>query len=288
MTRKDTNIKPYWQNIRQMIKESDVVLHIVDARLIELSRNAQLEALIKEVKRPSILVVNKADLVSKRALEIGMDKLREEGLKDIVYVSNKRKNTVRNLLGLVKQMFEKEGKRGGEYREPYDKYTPKAQRKHREAKGEIIIGVFGYPNVGKSSIINALIFKKKAKVSSKAGTTHGAHWIGNAEIKFIDTPGVLPLEYNDEVRLGLIGSRNPEKLKNTDVVAAKILEMFLEKNKRSLEKFYNIKVDESLNSYEIIEAIALTKGHLKKGGVADESRTSTMIVKDWQQGNLRL
>jgi len=172
MTRKDTNIKPYWQNIRQMIKESDVVLHIVDARLIELSRNAQLEALIKEVKRPSILVVNKADLVSKRALEIGMDKLREEGLKDIVYVSNKRKNTVRNLLGLVKQMFEKEGKRGGEYREPYDKYTPKAQRKHREAKGEIIIGVFGYPNVGKSSIMEGICYAHYEKIVRKTANTN--------------------------------------------------------------------------------------------------------------------
>ena len=42
---------------------------------------------------------------------------------------------------------------------------------------DIVVGILGYPNVGKSSIINGLAHKKKAKVSKKAGTTHGMHWV---------------------------------------------------------------------------------------------------------------
>ena len=91
MVRESTNIVPYWQRIKETIKESDIVLNILDARLVELSRNAKLEELIKGIRRPIIYVINKADLVSKRALEIAVDKLKEQGIENIIYVSCKRK-----------------------------------------------------------------------------------------------------------------------------------------------------------------------------------------------------
>lgn len=62
-------MQPYWDLIKRVVIESDVVLEVLDARLIELSRNEEVERLIKEIKRPVIFVVNKSDLVSKRALE---------------------------------------------------------------------------------------------------------------------------------------------------------------------------------------------------------------------------
>lgn len=285
MTRLSTNITPYWQKIRQMIKESDIVLEILDARLVELSRNAELEEMIKEINRPVIIVVNKADLVSRQALEISIDKLKDNVKGEVVYVSNRQTRTIKTLITTIKKVFEQYGKRESEV---YNKFTPKRQRKHREAKGDIVVGVFGYPNVGKSSIINGLAFKKKAKVTSVAGTTHGAHWItAGSNIKLIDTPGILPLKYNDEVRLALIAAKNVEKIKERDIVSMRIIEMFLENNKKGLEEFYNIEI-EGDNSYEILEEIGMKKAHLKKGGVVDEARTSTMIIRDWQQGKLKL
>jgi len=284
--RQNTNITPYWESVKKIIKESDIVLEVLDSRLPELSRNPQLEKMIKEVGRPMIYVINKADLISREALDISLDNLKEETGNPVTFVSVKKKATIRNLLAQIKKVFEKYGK---PEKDVYNKFTPKSVRHQRVAKGDIIVGVLGYPNVGKSSIINSLAFKKKAKVSNVAGTTHGAHWIkASEEIKLIDTPGVIPLQYNDELRLGLIGSKNPEKLKDIDMVAMKIIEMFLEKNKKALEKKYNVEINQELNSYEVLEEIAKIKGHLKKGGVADETRTSTMIVRDWQNGELKL
>jgi ribosome biogenesis GTPase A len=285
MRRQSTNITPYWQKIRQMVSESDIVLEILDARLVELSRNEPLEKIFKEIGRPIIYVINKADLVSRKALEIATDKLKDETKAEVVYVSNRQTRTIKTLLTTIKKVFEIYGKREDER---YNKFTPKKQRQHRKAKGDIVVGVFGYPNVGKSSVINSLAFKKKAIVTSKAGTTHGAHWISaGSNIKMIDTPGVIPLEYNDELRLALIAAKNPEKIKERDVVAAKIIEMFIESNKQALEKFYNIKIERE-DSYDILEEIGEKKGHLKKGGVVDEQRTSTMIIRDWQQGKIKL
>jgi ribosome biogenesis GTPase A len=153
----------------------------------------------------------------------------------------------------------------------------------------------GYPNVGKSSVINAVGFTHKAIVSSKAGTTHGVHWISaGKEIKFIDTPGVIPIgSYVDEARLGIIAAKNPEKLKDPEAVATIIINKFLEDEKISrFEELYRIKIPEEMkqekNASRILEFLSIEKHHLKKGGLPDETRTALNLVKDWQEGKLKL
>jgi ribosome biogenesis GTPase A len=276
----------YWKDIRQIIKESDVVVVVLDARLVDVSRNSEIERIIAELGKPMIYALNKSDLVTKEILEISVDKLHDETHLPVVYTSKNKKNTIRNLITWIKRVFNEGGKAE---REEFDKFTPKVERKHRVAKGEIVVGILGYPNVGKSSLINSMTFKKKAKVSSKAGTTHGLQWLSsNYGVKFIDSPGVIPLRHMDEGKLGLIASKNPEKLKEPDLVAMKIIEMFISLNKKALEKFYNFEINEELNSVEILDEISKAKAHLKKGAEPDTSRTSIMIVRDWQTGKLKL
>jgi len=281
-----TDITPYWEAVRKMIKESDLVLEVLDARLVDNSRNDQLERMIKDVGRPMIYVINKADLVSRKALDLAIDKLKEDTNGEVVFVAKNKANTIKNLLAQIKKIFAKHGK---PEQAKFNKFTPKVVRKHRVTKGDIIVSVLGYPNVGKSSLINSMAFKKKAKVSIKAGTTHGVHWIkASDEIKLIDTPGVIPMKFNDQMKLGLMGSKNPEKLKEPEVVAARIIEMFLEADKKKdLDEFYKVEI-EGNNVYEMLEDIGMKKSHLKKGGVVDEARTAVMIVRDWQNGKLKL
>ena len=269
-------MEPYWDLIERIIDESDVVLEILEARLVDFSRNAKIEELIKKANRPRIFVINKADLVSKEVIQKEVEKLSREGV--VVYVTRDDKKTFKILLSKIKQEFKKRGK------------LQVIDENHRAAKGDIVVGVVGYPNVGKSSVINGIAFSKKAIVSKRAGTTHGIHWIkASEEIKLIDTPGVIPLDYNDEVKLGLICARDSHRLKQPDLVAARIVQMFIEKNKKAFEDYYGIKIDDETKSpYEIIEEIAIKKSHLKKGGLADEIRMSIIIVKDWQDGKLRL
>jgi len=278
----------YWDLINEIVRESDIILEVLDARFPELSRNIQAEEIIDKFKRPCIIVLNKADLVDRKELEKSILKLQKEfeysrDKTQIVYVSTKHITTIKTLLAHIRILFGKNGKRP-----EFSGITIK--RPFREAKGDIIVGVIGYPNVGKSSIINSLSFKKKAKVSKKAGTTHGIHWIkASEEIRLIDTPGVIPLNYETEVKLGLIAARSPEKIKEPDLVAERVIEMFIQNKKlRDLEDFYKIKFQEKDNSSIILREISIKKNHLKKGGEPDEERTSTMIIKDWQQGKLRL
>jgi ribosome biogenesis GTPase A len=282
-------MEPYWDLIKEIIRNSDIILEVLDARSVDISRNEQLEKMIRDANRPRIFVINKIDLVDKKHLELSVERLMRDIHEnkidnvDVAYVSNKRIKTIKILLRKIRQMFSKYGKRV-DFR-----VNPIIKRPFREAKGDIIIGIVGYPNVGKSSLINSLSFKKKVAVSSKAGTTHGVHWIAaNEEIKLIDTPGVIPLSYMDESKLAFIASKNAERLKEPEVAAGKIIELFIKENKlNKLEDFFNIKLDEKENPYLILEEIALKKNHLKKGGLPDDIRVSIIIIKAWQEGRLR-
>jgi len=272
--------EPHWDLVKRIISESDLVLEILDARLVELSRNEEVERLIKEIGRPMIFVINKSDLVSIEKLKEQTNELKKENT--VVFISTKHKGNGKILLSMIKKVFNKYGKREIKIR---DEFAPKP--KYREARADIVVGVLGYPNVGKSSIINMLAHKKKVMVSKKSGTTHGIHWINiNQEIKLIDSPGVIPLQKEDEIRYGLIGAKDNEALKNPGLVAYAIIKLFLEKNKKAFEKFYNIEMSGSCE--DIVNKIAEKKSFLLKGGIFDENRTFALIVRDWQEGRLRL
>jgi len=282
--KKQTNHEPYWDVIKRIITESDLVLEILDSRLVELSRNSQVEDLIKEIGRPVIFVVNKSDLVNKENLKKQVMKLKKKG--EVIFVSAKSPSSVKILIYTIRKLFKKYGKREIIERGRFD---PKPI--YRECKADIVVGVLGYPNVGKSSIINALAHKKKVKVSKKSGTTHGIHWIKATEdIKLIDSPGVIPLKkqsVDNEIRYGLIGAKDSERLKSPDLVAHSVIKLFLRHNKKAFEKHYDIELKDK-DVYDIIEEIGKRKGHLLKKGIVDENRTIAIIVRDWQQGKLKL
>ncbi len=273
-------MEPYWDSIKRIIVESDIVLEVLDARLVELSRNEEVENLIKEIKKPVIFVINKSDLVSREDLRKQIEKLKEKG--EVVSVSFKNKLSAKILTAKINQVFQKHGKRAGE------KLMGKPTPEYREAKGDIVVGVLGYPNVGKSSVINLLAHKKKVKVSTKSGTTHGIHWIrANDEIKLIDSPGVIPLKKDDEIKYGLIGAKDTDRLKNPESVAGAIIKMFMKNNKKRFESLYGLQIEKK--DYEsVIEQLGRKKNFLLKGNKVDENRTVVLIIKDWQQGLLRL
>jgi ribosome biogenesis GTPase A len=256
--RPNTNITPYWKVLENIIEESDIVLEVLDARMPELSRNEELEELIKKKGKRLVFILNKSDLVSEKLL-----KKREETLKNrasTYVVSSKNKDSLKKLREFI---F--------------------AQAKDSDF---FKVGIVGYPNTGKSSIINSLVRRKKAPVSSRAGTTHGPQWIKmKDEIRIIDSPGIIPVKQTDEVRYALIGSKNPEKIHDLELVAHKIIELLKETD--TLQKHYKLDTS-STDPEEILEEIGRKRGYLKKGGSINETRVAITLIRDWQNGKLRL
>ena len=248
----------YWSAVMQTIKNADVVIFVLDARMPEISRNKDLERKLRRSKKEVLMVFNKIDLIPL----VKLKKLQKEN-KGYFFVSST------NRRGMDHLIF-------------------KLQKLTKSLKVEKVeVGIVGYPNVGKSALANALTRAAKAKVSSKAGTTTGPQWIAGAKIKILDSPGVVPFE-DDEVKLGILGAKNPEKIKNTELVALKIIDLFLENTTKNLESKYKIEIAEEDDSYDIFMKIGEARKLLRKGGVIDEQRTALIIIKDWQTGKLLL
>jgi len=247
----------FWPIVKKVVRESEVILIVLDARMPGLSKNKEIKKLIKRYKKDKILVFNKIDLISKSFL----NKLKKE-YKEAYFVSSVKNIGISKLrLGL------------------------KIMRK-RKKLDRLKVGIVGYPNVGKSCIINALARRGSAKVSRVAGTTKGIQFIRVGDILILDSPGVVPYD-NSELRLGVLGAKNPEKLKNKYKVVIQILEIILNYNKDALEKIYKIKLKDNISADSVLEEIGMQKGLLKKGGLVDEERTIIKIIRDWQSGKLR-
>ena len=153
-------------------------------------------------------------------------------------------------------------------------------------KKVIKIGVLGYPNVGKSSLINKLKRKKVATVSPKPGMTRGKQLIRlYPNVYLIDTPGIITLEYQED--LALKGSYLPEKLEEPVEAALKFLEKVINNNPEALEKAYNVKVKDK-DPYTVLNSLAEKLNYRLSGGKLDLERTAKKILWDWIKGQLKI
>lgn len=238
----------FWKLVNKVIREADILLLVLDARMPELTRNKELEQKIREKKKNLIFVLNKADLVSKE-----MNEKIKKDYDPCIFVSAKKKLGGTLLLKKILEISRGE---------------------------ECVVGVLGYPNTGKSSVINLLKGKKAASTSSYSGHTRGIQFVSaKGKIKLIDTPGVLEFNEKDIEKKIIIGAMNPQHVKEPDYYALKLIDQYPE----MFEIYFGEKIEDT---YEFLEKIALKKNILVKGGEPDVNRLGRKILDDWQKGRI--
>lgn len=247
---------PFTKQASEVIRISDIVLEILDARFIEESRIAEKEEEIKEQKKILVHVLNKVDLLPPKQV------LQTRGLSNPILVSTKTKQGISKLRDEIKILA-----------------------KRFYGQDQIYVGVIGYPNSGKSSLLNLLARRAAAPVSSQPGFTKGIRKIRLAKgIMLLDAPGIIPREENlfaeDQIKHGLLGVQIPENVRNPDMIVQQLMNLYPGK----LEKKYGIK---EIGDVEILlEELGKKLGMMKKGNEVDTERTARKILKDWQTGKI--
>jgi len=149
-------------------------------------------------------------------------------------------------------------------------------------KKQISVGFIGYPNVGKSSVINALRSKKVCKVAPIAGETKVWQYITLMKrIFLIDCPGVVYPTAETDTEKVLKGVVRVELVTNPEDYVDSLLQRV---RREYISK--NYKIDHWNTSTHFLEQLAQKTGKLLKGGEPDVTVTARMVLNDWQRGKL--
>ncbi|XP_077152007.1 nucleolar GTP-binding protein 2 [Ranitomeya variabilis] len=253
--------KRIWGELYKVIDSSDVVIQVLDARDPMGTRSPHIEAYLKKEKpwKHLLFVLNKCDLVPTWATKRWVARLSEE------YPTLAFHSSLTNPFGkgAFIQLLRQFGKL----------HTDKKQ---------ISVGFIGYPNVGKSSVINTLRSKKVCNVAPLAGETKVWQYITlMRRIFLIDCPGVVYPSGDSETDIVLKGVVQVEKIKSPEDHIAAVLDRA---KPEYVSKTY--KIDSWENAEDFLEKLAYKTGKLLKGGEPDCQTVSKMVLNDWQRGRI--
>ncbi|EFJ47260.1 hypothetical protein VOLCADRAFT_81595 [Volvox carteri f. nagariensis] len=254
--------KRIWGELYKVLDSSDVIVQVLDARDPNGTRCTFLEQHIRKHLRHKhiILLLNKCDLVPSWVTKRWLHYLSREFPVLAFHASITNPFGKGALLSLLRQLA-----------------------RLRSDKQAISVGFVGYPNVGKSSVINTLRTKKVCKAAPIPGETKVWQYITLMKRIFcIDCPGVVYNRTNDSptdlVLKGVVRVENLEDATHhVDPVLARVKPEYL-------KRAYKIK--EWKDTEDFLAQLARLSGKLLRGGEPDLNTAARMVLYDWQRGKV--
>ncbi|AFZ79684.1 hypothetical protein BEWA_025330 [Theileria equi strain WA] len=253
--------KRIWAELYKVIDCSDVVVQVIDARDPIGTRCMRLENYIKKHKTGKVLVLlmNKCDLVPSWVTAAWIKHLNREAPTVAFHASVTKpfgKNTLIQLLRQYSQLFK--------------------DRKH------FSVGFIGYPNVGKSSVINTLKGDRSCKTAPIPGETRVWQYVClTKRIHLIDCPGVTPCEEGDDADKVLKGAIRVERINDPENYIERVLKII---KRETLASRYGI--DKDFTEENFLDQVATKFGKFKKGKIPDVSIAARIVLYDFQRGRL--
>lgn len=246
------------RQLREKIGMVDCVIEMVDARLPVSSHFPFVDEIAGHKQR--VVVINKMDLVPTHSLTQALEYWQAKGFPALALDIPNRQGLpeLKKILdGFYADLSARMKKRG------------RLPRKLRTM-------VMGLPNVGKSTLINALINKRSAKVGNKPGVTKSLQWLSIAKnLELLDTPGVIPAKIEDQtlaIKLALIGSISEYAADPAEVAEAGLV-LLQDEFPGSLASMYG---QENLR----LQDLAQQRGFLNQGGAPDLRRAAESLLLD--------
>ena len=253
--------------LKEKLNLVDVVIEVLDARIPISSSYNDIKKLLGD--KPRLLLLNKSDLVDREELKRWVKILAEETSCPVLSVDTKSFKCVPQIEKIVQKLSE-----------PRIQAIMAKGLLRRPAR----VVVVGLPNVGKSSIINKLTKSSKTKVGAKAGVTRQQQWVRiNPNIDLLDTPGIIPMKQDDQLKAKKLAFVNSvsENAYSVELVAKELLDL-VSQNEKYAQIFKDYYGVENLT----VEDIAIKRNWLRNSAEPDTERCAGYIMKDFRDGKI--
>ncbi len=244
----------------------DVVIEVLDARLPEASTNPLVRELRVARQRPCLKVLNKADLADPQATREWLDYYNaQQGVKAVA-LSSKNPGEVARIPALCQRL---------------------APHRNDNTK-QLRMMIMGIPNVGKSTLMNALVKRKIAKVGDEPAVTKSQqiHQI-SVRHSIVDTPGLMwpKIEHQSD---GLMLAASHAIGRNAVIdeeVAVFLAGLLLDRYPALLSARYGFSVD-GIDAVAVVEGVAKRRALVMRGGALDFEKASLVLLQDYRDGKL--
>ena len=263
------------RKIKEILPIIDAVAEVVDARIPQSSRNPDLKEIIEN--KPHIILLNKCDMADATATKEWIDFYKSNGITAIPVDCKSGKG-----MSLFKDNV---------------KIALKDKLESYKEKGMVgkplRVMVVGIPNVGKSSFINKIAGRTRAKAENRPGVTRGNQWFTiDKQLELLDTPGVLWPKFEDQTvgeHLAVTGAVKDQIL-DAELLALRLLEILIKDYPELLTARYG-ELDFSLDAYDLLAVIGKKRGMVIRGGETDTLRAANMLLEEYRNqkiGNITL
>ena len=259
--------------MKECLGEVDIILELLDARIPYSSKNPEIEKLIGD--KPKITILTKSTLADPDLSKKWIEKLGK-GTSKVVMIDSTQNIGIDNLERAVREVLA----------EKIARYEAKGMH-GRKLKAMIV----GIPNVGKSSLINRIAGAKKAKVEDRPGVTMTKQWVPTEiGLDLLDMPGVLWPKFEDNVvgeNLALTGAIR-DKILDTEELAMILCSRMMTVARDAFMTRYKLTDDEvdGLDSYDLFELVGRKRGFLISGGQINHQRCAEMLLDEFRGGKI--
>jgi ribosome biogenesis GTPase A len=250
----------------ESMADTDVVIEVLDARLPEASCNPLVERMRVFRQRPCLKILNKSDLADPVATALWANYYNAQDNVTAYPMTTKKPSDVARIVTLCKQLA------------PHRAVPTKPLR----------IMIMGIPNVGKSTLMNALLKRRVAKVGDEPAVTKTQQRIYlDQHTVLIDTPGLMwPKIDMDSDGLMLAASHAiGSNALIEEEVAVFLAEVLLERYPNLLAARYGLKT-EGMDGVAVVEGVGMKRGFRVKGGDLDFEKSAHVLLHDYRSGAL--
>lgn len=262
------HMKKATDEIRQKLSLVDLCCEIRDARIPSSSANEALRLLT--AKKKHIILLNKKDMADAKETEKWIQALQQKG-QTALAINAVHERPAKALYDLAANLLAEEQKK---------------RKEQSRINREIRLLVYGIPNSGKSTFINAMSGKRSAAVGDRPGFTKQQQWIKtDADLLLLDTPGILPKKLTERQSLFLActGAIRDDILPLQDI-GYWLLELLLTLAPKAVTDRYSLAENEGeRETLGVMESIARYTGSLLRGGEIDYTRTAAILLDDFRK-----